>query len=410
MVYSESDSIIELITTRQPHLIDDLSGYQGMSTRDGRFWDNVFPDVKGLPDTLMDIKIYYTWLNNIQALYQSYKFGEVSKKDFNRYYNAWGSDTSNCISSYVKTFVVVAAGTAPSGQRYYMFDSDNDFNMEDETLYETYIVERFGNNNKEFQPHKVVYEKNINSEIRQDSTWIAFYENKSGMWLQFCEKASTTFQFDTSKYSIDVRPSIGKRYRGGAKFNVSYSTNKRSKNYNVGEFIKLGESYYKFSCSSDGLKVFLSKDDNAIKNGSTQVGMPPIPFVTETINNDTINFPTDYKGKYVLLDFWALSCGPCIQEIRDYYIGIYEKYGGSHFEIIGIADDNIEPLKDFVNQHEIRWVIISDHEKDIQSAYNIIQYPTLFLIDPEGIIIAKDDDLRRGSFVSILDKHIPLDP
>jgi peroxiredoxin len=380
-----------------------------MSTKEGLFLDKVFPDVKGIPDSLLDIKLYFTWLNNIQALYQSYKAGVVSKNDFVKFYEGWGEDTINCIPSYVKTFVVIAAGTSKTGQRYYIFDSDNDYDLGDEPLYETSIVydNYFTNNNKEFQPHKVIYEKIVNGEIEQDSTWIAFFESKEYMLIQFFEKASATFQFDSVKYKIDVRPSISKRYRGGTEFNVSHVFNKKSKNYNVGEYVKLGNSYYQLSCSSDGLKIYLNKDNNALNHGSTQIGMPPIQFVAKTLNGDTINFPSDFKGKYVLLDFWALSCGPCIQEIRDYYIGIYEKCGGSKFEIIGVADNKTQDLEKFINKNEIKWTIISDGEqKMIQKKYNITHYPTLYFINPDGVIIAKEKELRRGGFVSILNENI----
>lgn len=408
-VYTESDNLIEINALRQSTPINDLSGYMGMSTKDGRFWDNVFPIVKGIPDSLKDVKIYYTWLNNIQALYQAYKAGEVDKKDFDYYYQAWGSDTTNCLSDYVKTFVVIATGVSKSGQAYYFFDSDNDFDMTNESPYETTRESRnyYSNKNKEFQPHKVTYEKVIDGQIEQDSTWIAFFENENGMWLQFCERATAKFQFDSTNYKIEVRPSISNRYRESTTFKVSNAVNKKSKDFNVGEYLKLGNSYYRLDCSSDGLKIFLTKEINALTNGSTQVGMPPVGFTARTYSGDFIDFPSDYKGKFVLLDFWSTGCAPCVQEIRDYYIDIYKKYGGEQFEIIGIADNLPHELDNFIKKYQIQWTIIPDKEqKVIQKKYHIFQYPTLYLINPEGKIIAKGEELRSGKFVSILDENI----
>lgn len=409
-IFSESDLLIELDAARQKDLINDLSAYMLMSVKDGRFWDNVYPDVSGIPDSLTDIKIYYFLLDNIQALYQSYKAGLVSRDNFIQYYNGWKADTTNCISEYVKTFVVIAAGTSNTGQRYYFFDSDNDLDLSDEYGYETSIITGNSyprNNNKEFQPHKIIYEKSLNGEIKSDSTWIAFYEDNRGMFIQFCEKISASFFFDSLKYSIVARPSIAKRYKGGVEFNISPGFNKKSTKYLEGEYLKLSNEYYKITCRSDGLQIYLTKDDSAFIKGSTQIGLPPIPFKAETLEGDKIVFPNDFKGKYVLLDFWSLSCGPCIYEIREYYIDIYKQYGGNQFEIIGVANDNPPSLEKFVNKNGIKWIIISDREqKKLQNMYNILQYPTLYLIDPNGEIIAKDDELRGGAFVSMLQNNV----
>jgi len=53
--------------------------------------------------------------------------------------------------------------------------------------------------------------------------------------------------------------------------------------------------------------------------------MLPIAFKAKTYLGDSTSFPSDFKGKYVLPDFWPISCAPCIQEIKDYYIDIYNK-------------------------------------------------------------------------------------
>ncbi len=408
-IFTESDAVIELNATRQSDLMNDYLGYMGMSTKNGSFWDNVFPEVNGLPDSLNDVTIHYTWLNNIQALYQAYKAGKVEKADFENYYKALGADTTECTADYVKTFVVIATGVSTSGQRYYFFDSNNNYDMADEIPFETVVVpaDSYGNNNKEFQPHKIIYEKHLNGEILQDSTWIAFYERTDRMWIQFSEKSTARFQFDSLNCKIEARPSISKRYRGGAKFTVSLGFNKRSNQYTQGEYMQLGNAYYQIGCSSDGLKILLTKDEQVLSKGSTQVGLPPLSFSAESLTGDTVNFPGDFKGKYVLLDFWSLSCGPCIQEIRDYYIDIYEKYGGNQFEIIGVADNNAQQLESFINKFGIKWIVIPDGQhKEIHKKYNILHHPTLYFINPEGEIIAKEDDLRGGKFVTILDKNL----
>lgn len=406
-VYTESDKLIELNAKRQSVPIYERSRYLGMSTKDGRFWDNVFPEVKGIPDSLANTKLYYCWFNNIQALYQSYKAGVIHKNDFDSYYNAWGADTTDCIPEYVKTFAIIATGESKTGRKYYLIDSNNNYDLSDEVLFETSKSNSLSKKIKEHQPHKIIYEMVVNKKIQKDSTWIAFKELGGRMLRKFCEKASASFQFDSVNYIIDVYPSVNYLYKGGATFNLTQTDTKQRKTYNVGEYIKLSNHFYKLSCSTDGLKIFLAKDDDAFTNGSTQVGMPPLAFKAKTCLGDSINFPSDYNGKYVLLDFWATSCGPCVQEIKDYYIDIYTRYGGNQFEIIGVANNLPNELEIFIKENNIKWTIIPDGKtKLIQKQYNLTHYPTLYFIDPDGKIIAKENDLREGKFVSTLRDNI----
>ena len=183
---------------------------------------------------------------------------------------------------------------------------------------------------------------------------------------------------------------------------------KRIQQLEKGEFLKLNDSYYRLDCSSDGLKVELTKVLNI--EGSTQIGMVPLSFNSVTLKGDSIHFPADFKGKYVLLDFWATSCAPCVQEMKDYYVNIYNKYDGNQFEIIGVADNLPDQLTEFIRKNNISWMIVPDGKsKVIQKKYNINHYPTLYLISPEGIIISKKDvELRAGKFESVLEKNIRI--
>lgn len=263
------------------------------------------------------------------------------------------------------------------------------------------------NSNREFQPHKVLYEKYIDSKIQKDSTWIAFFENNGKMYLRFCEHTTTSFQYDSAHYRIEAIPSAGYSvvYNNATFFRISKNINRKSQKLNYGEFLKLNDAFYRIACTKDGLKIILTKDYNVQNEGSTQIGLSPLSFRAISLKGDSINFPSDFKGKYVLLDFWSTNCAPCIQEIRDYYINIYKKYGGDQFEIIGVANNLNNELEGYIKKNKIKWTIIPDGKsKMIQKRYKIYQFPTLYLINPEGKIVAKDEELRGGKFESILAK------
>lgn len=116
--------------------------------------------------------------------------------------------------------------------------------------------------------------------------------------------------------------------------------------------------------------------------------MKAINFASESILGEKIVLDK-LRGNIVLLDFGGTWCAPCREEIPNLK-SIYDRYKIKNFIMIGIANDNLESLSKFVKENEIEWLqIIQEDDKSIISDYNVVGYPTTFLINEEGIIIAK---------------------
>lgn len=126
-----------------------------------------------------------------------------------------------------------------------------------------------------------------------------------------------------------------------------------------------------------------------------QPGQPAPEFTLTTWQGSAISL-SDFRGKVVLLDFWASWCAPCIAAMPDLK-KLYEKYRLEGFEIVGISTDtDTDAWLRAINQHELTWTNVIDERPDgilksiVGTDYSISFLPTLFLIDKEGKIAAKN--------------------
>lgn len=145
--------------------------------------------------------------------------------------------------------------------------------------------------------------------------------------------------------------------------------------------LKASEAAYALKTSLDKLKV-------------TAIGAIAPDFTQPDANGALIKL-SSFRGRYVLIDFWASWCGPCRQENPN-VVKAYNKYKTKKFTILGVSLDRANGKADWlaaIKHDGLTWTQVSDlkaWENEAAAKYYVSAIPQNFLIDPNGKIIAKN--------------------
>jgi thiol-disulfide isomerase/thioredoxin len=123
----------------------------------------------------------------------------------------------------------------------------------------------------------------------------------------------------------------------------------------------------------------------------------PVNIAGKTLDGKPFHID-QYKGKVVVIDYWATWCGPCRAELKNLE-AIYQKYHDRGLEIVGVSiDDSHEDLANFLKDNKLPWKIINssakkkDNEKEfdhpLADQYGIMGIPTLYVLNREGKVIS----------------------
>jgi thiol-disulfide isomerase/thioredoxin len=120
---------------------------------------------------------------------------------------------------------------------------------------------------------------------------------------------------------------------------------------------------------------------------------------------------SSYKGKVVMVDFWATWCPPCRAEVPN-VVSAYEKYHDKGFEIIGISLDKAEDkdkLTAYMKDNKMPWRQYFDGKfwaNELAVKYGIQSIPSSFLLGRDGKIVAKGDDIRGENLAPAIVKAL----
>jgi thiol-disulfide isomerase/thioredoxin len=133
-------------------------------------------------------------------------------------------------------------------------------------------------------------------------------------------------------------------------------------------------------------------------------------FEATTTDGKAVKFPDDYKGKVVLLDFWATWCPPCREEVPN-VVKVYEKYHGQGLDVLGVSLDRTnaaDTLAKYVQDNHMTWPQIYEQGKsDLATKYGIEFIPYPIIVDGDtGTVLYQADKIRGSALAPAVEKAL----
>ena len=118
-----------------------------------------------------------------------------------------------------------------------------------------------------------------------------------------------------------------------------------------------------------------------------RVGKAAADFSAISINGTLVNL-SDYKGKPVFVNFWAIRCPPCRDEMP-YIQQIYDEYSAKGLVVLGVNnEESLGNVKPFVESGGFNYPIMLDQDDTVANKYGVYYLPASFFIDKNGVIRA----------------------
>lgn len=207
---------------------------------------------------------------------------------------------------------------------------------------------------------------------------------------------------------VENMPSVGALY--GTKFmDVSFPSDYKF----LKTFVEKVQKEMPESIASKNFIEYMSRVSNTDADNELQQNNKPAADNTKkdvlpnfTLLNDQEKPVSleSFKGKYVLIDFWASWCKPCRAENPN-VVKAYNQFKNKDFEVLGVSLDRDEKAwKSAIVKDNLKWQQVWDKDGEVSDKYGVSYIPMNFLVDKNGVVIARN--LRGEALEKALQKYL----
>lgn len=361
-------------------------------------------NLTGIPENLKNITRHQYIADEKQFWHQNFINGNMPKElyDQRMEYLKYDPSKDEISETPLRCFVYIIVGEDGEGNKVWLADTDLDLDFSDEeprplfSFSPPFDFEKF----KQFVDNSIQlkYQRVLDGKVvEEEFPFAVALRDSINLLFNYPNHHKATIKVDNKAYNIAIQSGdflssdleeennsmivlIGEDKHKSLENSVPVPRN---------QYFYLGDDIYQYLGIDAGKKTAKIKRVKDFENlKSAQIGFKSPDFQGKDFRTGEVIALEQFKGKYVLLDFWATWCTPCIEEFPRLKT-LASKYSGSNLEIIGIiGESKPENVTKLIDMYELSWPQLLS--KEIVEQYRVIYYPSTFLISPEGKVIYKD--------------------
>ncbi|HEX5155502.1 MAG TPA: TlpA disulfide reductase family protein [Parafilimonas sp.] len=407
----------------------EYSGLKTMTTiyDSNDFNYDVARSFKGIPTEIREHAIKILDFQPQQGLFELYLRlnGDMPKDALNEGLKSFGlslGDTAQLSRQPINHFIFFLIGIDNLGRKFVIGDANNNYNFKDDKIYvfdssgTKNLFSTLKNNVIEFSCQFAVREKIISKKIFlsispfTDPTYnyVDQNEKKYNLITYFMEmrKGIGVIDKDSLQVKIISDLTISPLY---SSRNTKIFINEKELFYSIGDTIYIKKKKFLLNhITSDGMLLelfYVGISDSIYGNNLNDFAFN----FSGTYNNKEFEL-SDFRGRYVLVDFWGSWCKPCLEKIPD-LINISQDF--DQLRVISIAEEygDYHNAKKIISDKKMNWINLFEQLNDtsknsIAKRYKIESYPTQILISPSGRVLFRSsyrNELTKDSIKKLIE-------